>query len=143
MKRYAVVFENKDLEALLNKLGVKLTLTYLGLKNPKWQNQNWLHDTYSLSIRLNGKSESFKFFNSKNSTDTHEKPSVCSILDCIFSDAKCTLSVDTFDEFCSDLGYDNDSRHAEGIYKACKKTFSKLQNIFGADLDNFLEFEFD
>ena len=34
-----------------------------------------------------------------------------------------------FEEFCGELGYDEDSRNAEKIHKACIKTSEELQSI--------------
>lgn len=34
-----------------------------------------------------------------------------------------------FEEFCSELGYDTDSRKAEKIHKACIKSFEKLEKL--------------
>ena len=46
---------------------------------------------------------------------------------CIIEDA--LAGCDGFDEFCSDLGYSNDSIRAFKIYKACKKTAEKLKDL--------------
>lgn len=39
----------------------------------------------------------------------------------------------TFENFCSDYGYDNDSRRAEQTYHAVVKEWSKVQRFFTAD----------
>ena len=38
-----------------------------------------------------------------------------------------------FEDFCNDLGYDEDSRNAEKIYNAVKKQLKQLQNIFTSE----------
>jgi hypothetical protein len=40
----------------------------------------------------------------------------------------------TFEEFCSELGYDTDSRTAEKIYKKCKKQLEKLNKIYDGNI---------
>ena len=39
-----------------------------------------------------------------------------------------------FSDFCSELGYDEGSRRAEKIYKACQKATAKLQRIYNGDI---------
>lgn len=46
---------------------------------------------------------------------------------CIFGDAQSGIS--TFNEFCSEFGYDTDSRRAYKIHKACVKTLDKLLEL--------------
>lgn len=51
-------------------------------------------------------------------------------------DVICCLTmydVGTFEEFCSDYGYDEDSRRAEKIYIACIKEYKDLTRIFSED----------
>lgn len=39
------------------------------------------------------------------------------------------FSNDTFDDFCDNLGYDNDSIKANDIYRACQKTAKKVKTF--------------
>ena len=39
----------------------------------------------------------------------------------------------TFEDFCSEFGYDTDSRQAEKTYKAVKREWEKVARVFGAD----------
>ena len=39
-------------------------------------------------------------------------------------------SPETFEDFCSEFGYDEDSRSAEQIYLACVKEYKQLTRIF-------------
>ena len=39
-------------------------------------------------------------------------------------------TANTFEEFCSDFGYDEDSREAERIFHACQEQTAKLKKIF-------------
>lgn len=50
-----------------------------------------------------------------------------SILSCIRSDYYCPNS---FEEFCSELGYNTDSRKALRTFEACREQSFKLQRIF-------------
>lgn len=46
---------------------------------------------------------------------------------CLIDDA--ILGIDSYEDFCSNLGYDEDSRRAERIYKQCEKQVKKNENI--------------
>ena len=58
-----------------------------------------------------------------------EEPTLESVLNCLISDSYCGV---TFQEFCDNLGYNNDSRKAEKTFKATLKQTSKLKKL----LDN-------
>jgi len=55
--------------------------------------------------------------------------------DCFVSDA--IAGKNSFEEFCSEFGYDQDSRKAHKIYKACVKSCAKLERIYKGDLYEF------
>ena len=57
------------------------------------------------------------------------EPTLESVLNCLISDSYCGV---TFQEFCDNLGYNNDSRKAEKTFKATLKQTSKLKKL----LDN-------
>ena len=41
--------------------------------------------------------------------------------------------VGTFEEFCSEFGYDNDSRQAEKTYKGVVKEFEGMERLFNSE----------
>src|SRR3990167_8432953 len=47
------------------------------------------------------------------------EPTAADLLDCLASDASTIDNARGFEEFCSELGYDTDSRKAERIFKVC------------------------
>ena len=56
-------------------------------------------------------------------------PTQASVLHSLISDAQMGRD-STFNEFCDDLGYDNDTRNAEAMYRACQETSEQLGRIF-------------
>ena len=56
------------------------------------------------------------------------RPSAASVLHCLLSDA--TACEQSFRDWCSDYGYDEDSRKAEATYRACQEAGDKLRKIF-------------
>ncbi len=67
-------------------------------------------------------------------------PTVADVLSCLCSDARSADRV-TFEDWCSDLGYDTDSRRAKKIYQTCVETNAKLHAFLGEDFDLFANAE--
>ena len=57
-----------------------------------------------------------------------EEPSLYDVLACLT-----TYDPGTFEDFCSDFGYDTDSRKAEKIYNAVEGEWLKVQSLFNDD----------
>lgn len=55
--------------------------------------------------------------------------------DCFVNDG--LAAEEDFEDFCSSMGYDSDSRTAERIYKECEKSLNKLKSILDADIYEF------
>lgn len=66
-------------------------------------------------------------------------PDVADVLYCLCSDACCGES--SFDDFCSELGYDNDSRKAEKVWNTCRDMCIKMRVLLGAEFDDFANAE--
>jgi len=64
-------------------------------------------------------------------------PNMVSFVWCILSDAN--SGRDDFHDFCGNFGYDEDSRRAEAIWKACVETAAKIYSSFTTDELNTLE----
>ena len=47
----------------------------------------------------------------------------------------------SFEDFCGDYGYDEDSRKAEKIYRAVVKEYKAVQRLFGDILEELQEIE--
>lgn len=58
-----------------------------------------------------------------------EDPSAADVLSCLVSDA--SSGEESFEDFCSSFGYDEDSRKAEATWKACKRIAPKLKQFLG------------
>lgn len=57
---------------------------------------------------------------------------------CFVSDACNGLY--SFSEFCSEFGYDEDSRSAERIYKACQRSYNSFARVSGLDDSDMYDF---
>jgi hypothetical protein len=59
-------------------------------------------------------------------------PDVADVLDCILSDS--TACEQSFEEWCSEFGYDSDSRKAHAVYLASQQNGDKLRKLLGLKL---------
>ena len=64
-------------------------------------------------------------------------PTVADYLGCLQLDARTGEHL-LFEDFCSDLGYDPDSRKAERVWRACQETRGHMQRLFREDFDAFM-----
>ena len=67
------------------------------------------------------------------------EPSAEDVLECLLSDSYGAYQ--TFEQWCSDLGYDSDSRKAERTYRAVVRQDGQTRRLLGADYDKFIEAE--
>ena len=63
------------------------------------------------------------------------EPTAETVLDCLLSDA--SAGEMTFEEFCSEFGYDTDSRKAEATYRACVRSRAGVLRLLGPDFETF------
>lgn len=99
--------------------------------NPEWKDA----DHWKCQLRMRRKSWTIYF--SQGCGHNGVEPSVESILNCVQSDTS-TIQDRSFEEWCSDLGYDTDSRKAERTYKACEKQAHRAEGFFAPDFEEFL-----
>lgn len=110
---------------------VRLTATPAD-SNPNMVNDDWAKSASHWKVRLySGASRrSYTLYFSQGSGHT-EAPAAVDVLDCLQVDAGAASS--TFEDWASDMGYDTDSRQAEGTYRACVVAARRLKHVFGQD----------
>lgn len=96
------------------------------------------HNKFSVTIKTENGKASFPFYCSQldyiKGIKTMSESDLKHALYCIVSDSLSGVE-NTFEQFCSEFGYDTDSRNAERIYKSCKKIGGKLYPLIaGADI---------
>lgn len=62
------------------------------------------------------------------------EPTAEEVLECLASDAAGIENGGSFDDWCSEYGYDTDSRKALKVFKACEHSAARLRRFLGADL---------
>lgn len=103
-------------------------------------NSDLLHNHFKIKVIGNSAKCSFDFYGSnvdyyQGKTELSESD-IVGAFDCFLSDS--LAAIEDFDSFCSEFGYDSDSRKAYKIYKECAKSLEKAQKIIEGDLYDFV-----
>jgi hypothetical protein len=93
--------------------------------DPKWQANH-----YKVKLRRAGKQLTTYF---SMGIALSNEPSAEDVLDCLASDACGVENARSFEDWCSEYGYDTDSRKAEKTFKLCTKQARQLRQFLGDD----------
>lgn len=80
---------------------------------------------YRVTLRGPGGSYTFDFWGSRADQEANKTPTEYDVLACL--EWNCA---DTFEDFCSELGYEQDSRKALKTFRACLRQRTALERIF-------------
>jgi hypothetical protein len=69
---------------------------------------------------------------SKGFAHNGAEPTAPEVLDCLASDASSVVDA-SFEDWCSEYGYDTDSRKAEQTYKTIRRQARRLRDLFSSD----------
>lgn len=116
----------------------KITAKFDGLKVASWDEYNDRHNKVTIKNLENGKRTSFDFWGSIKNPSLESDYDLLNAFYCFISDA--LSGTHSFENFCSEFGYDIDSRTAEKTWKACKRSFDKFWNLTGYSLDMMYDF---
>jgi|SRR5579864_391102 len=118
----------KSLTRVCEELGIHATSVYGGVEVP----EDWTPGThaYKVTLRLGRRTLTVPFFMGPAHC---KEPTAADVLSCLVSDA--FAGEQSFEEFCSDFGYDVDSRKAEATWRACAKTAPKLRRFLSEHFD--------
>ena len=92
-------------------------------------------DIYLITLKRGERIFKFKFGQSINKSgySNRDKPTAYDILSCLTKN-----EVGTFENFCGDFGYDEDSRKAEKTYKAVLAEWQNVKMLWSDDEINKL-----
>lgn len=117
-----------DLAKLCDSLRITCTAVY-GANKTSPNDFKGSHP-YRVTLRKGRRTLSTDFF--MGSAHTSE-PTAADVLSCLCSDT--FAGEQTFEDFCSELGYDPDSRKAERTWKTCRSMAPKVRRFLGDDFD--------
>jgi hypothetical protein len=101
--------------------------------NPNMPDPNMNH--YKCLFRSHGRQMTVAF---STGSGWHRDPEASDVLECLASDAAGIENARSFEDWASEYGYDEDSRTAERIYKACERAATKLHRFLGDAYDVLL-----
>lgn len=114
----------------------------LAVNGAKWSaDDNYLHNKFLVTVTNTetGEQANFDFYGSyhdyTNNVVELKENDLLNSFDCFISDG--IAGLESFEYFCVNFGYDQDSRNAEKIYKECIKAAEKLQGVIPNDLYDF------
>jgi hypothetical protein len=127
-------FNSKHSE-ILDHTFKSYNVAYMGERNTN----DWAHDSFLVSI--NGFDFSYSTGLGHRTEERRLRlvhaPIIDDVLYSLVTDASCAL--ETFGDFCENLGYDEDSRKALDIYLECQKTANKMHRLLPLSLDDAQE----
>lgn len=128
----------QNAEALLKDLGVKVTVKFTGHR-PYFTDDDDARDVFRVRLSRGRKSYSFDFGQSLtySTGDGRNPPTVYSIVTCLERN-----DPGSFEQFCSEFGYDTDSRRAERAWKQVAAQYKRLTDLFTPEeLDRLREIQ--
>lgn len=101
--------------------------------NPNMSDSDRTMDHWKCVFRIttNGRASRLTTYFSMGSAHNGKAPNAAEVLDCLASDA--SGATGSFEDWCSDYGYDTDSRKAEKTYKIIQRQSGKLRAFLGSD----------
>lgn len=128
---------NKQANDFCEKYGIKITWNFLGTRANKDWGETQVRNMWEFTIKKGRKSYKGIFWDSiANSKHIDPlEPSAYDLLSCLTK-----YDPGTFINFCSDFGYDTDSKKDEKTYKAVVKEYEGLRRVLGDDAELWDEF---
>ena len=113
---------SKACNLVAEKFGIKLNIISRHYGFIEWDKET-KREVFKLQLKRGRKSYTFDF--GQSVACGSEEPTPYDVLACLQK-----YDVGTFEDFCSDYGYDEDSRTAEKTYKAVVKEYEAMSRLF-------------
>lgn len=127
---------DEQAEKFLANFGLTFRAEYLDTAAPPWGAE--VHgDRYRVTLRRTDRTArpgriSFPYWGSASDAQAGRSPTPYDVLACLSSDIACP---DTFEDFCYDFGYDEDSRAAEATYRSVARFAARLRAFFSDEAE--------
>jgi hypothetical protein len=131
--------DTETIRDVISALGISATVAYADA-NPHMTDMGRDAYHYRVTLRRRTPRRSMTVPFSCGSAWTRE-PDAADVLDCLLSDASGYDNADGFADWCAEYGYEEDSRKAEGTYKAIARQSAALRRFLGDDYDRALAAE--
>lgn len=81
---------------------------------------------FKVTLKKDGKQYTLKF--GQSIAEDSNEPTMYDVLACLQK-----YDVGTFEDFCREFGYDQDSRTAERVYKAVQREYKNIKRLFSSE----------
>jgi len=125
----------KHIDSVTDKVIFKnfqVKVNFRGDKLSGWDKNNRNNYLITVTNKETKQRITFEFWASITNPELEKEYDILNAFYCFVSDA--VSGSESFEDFCSNLGYDEDSRTAEKIYKACQRSLTKLEKIYDGDI---------
>lgn len=120
---------NQQASEFLKATKTKFSFNYLGLEINNMWGDKFQRPKYSVTLSRKNKSYTFDFWSSiKDANEGKETIKPYDVLACLS-----VSYADSFEDFCSEFGYDTDSRKAYSIYEAVTEQTEELKELFSEE----------
>lgn len=121
------------LDIMCERLGIRISCEYGANKAPPPDGfEKRACRPWRVTLRKGRRRLSVDFFQGM----AHEsEPTAADVVSCLVSDVWSIDNARTFSEWCSELGYDTDSRKAETIYNKISLLAPRVRRFLGDDFD--------
>ena len=124
---------DKQIKAWLKKHGVKLTISYQATRE-YFPEDREVRNVYRWTLRRGNVRVWGTFGDSILDTQEDARPTAYDILSCLTK-----YDPGSFENFCSDFGYDADSIKAHRTYRAVASEWKKISRLLGEESDALSE----
>lgn len=115
-------YYNKATYVIADSMGLKMRVKHHKYGYHFEEDEQQRH-IFKVTLLKDGKQYTFNF--GQSIAEDVNEPTMYDVLSCLQK-----YEVDSFENFCGDFGYDNDSRTAERIYKAVYKEYENMERLF-------------
>ena len=119
-----------ELKVCGKEFNLKSKLVSEGVKFPNSEDET-LHNQFKISVKVDGMTKKFNFYGSMSDYEAGKKDlteeGLKDAFRCLIDDGNAGDM--SFEDFCSEFGYDTDSRKAEKIHKECGEILDKLLDL--------------
>lgn len=110
------------------KHGVTVAFRFLGNATNRLWDETVIRPHYRVTIKTTRGQMTVDFWDSLYSLTHDEKPTEYEIFSCLEKYEVCD-----FYEWCTEYGYNTDSRRAERLWRLCRRQWASVQRVFTDD----------
>ena len=118
---------NTNLENFITENKIQFSCDWVVERPDNLMDKNMDH--WRCVLKANGKT--YAFYYSQGYGHHHKEPVLANVLESLANDYD--PSDMSFEDFCSEYGYSEDSRKAEKVYRALRKETQALDRLFGEE----------